>query len=60
MKFFYIISNLVTVGKGSCKRRDALQDAQIAKIKEELENGVRRSGQGLNEKTNLIMGLFLT
>ena len=46
-KFFYVVSNLVTVG-GSCKRRDALRDAQLAKIKEELENGVRRNGQGLN------------
>ncbi|KAM3695736.1 hypothetical protein ACJW31_07G155700 [Castanea mollissima] len=34
-------------------RRDALRDAQFAKIKEDLENGVRRSGQGLNQETNL-------
>ncbi|XP_050255064.1 uncharacterized protein LOC126700944 [Quercus robur] len=39
------ISNLVTVVGDSCKRRDALRDAQFAKIKENLENGVRRSGQ---------------
>ncbi|XP_075658703.1 uncharacterized protein LOC142628502 [Castanea sativa] len=45
--------NLVTVIGGSCKRRDALRDAQFAKIKEDLENGVRRSGQGLNQETNL-------
>ncbi|XP_075669705.1 uncharacterized protein LOC142639402 [Castanea sativa] len=38
----------VTVVRGSCKRQDALRDAQFAKIKEDLENGVRRSGQGLN------------
>ena len=43
-----MVSNLVTVIEGSCKRRDVLQDAQFAKIKEDLENGVRRSGQGLN------------
>ncbi|XP_075675265.1 uncharacterized protein LOC142644566 [Castanea sativa] len=43
----------VTVVGGSCKRPDALQDAQFAKIKEDLENGVRRSGQGLNQETNL-------
>ncbi|XP_075665939.1 uncharacterized protein LOC142635702 [Castanea sativa] len=43
----------VTVVGGSCKRRDALRDAQFAKIKEDLENGVRRSGQGLNQETNL-------
>ena len=52
-KFFYVISNLVTVVGGSYKRRDALRDAQFAKIKEDLENGVYRSGQGLNQKKNL-------
>ena len=40
-----MISNLVTVVGGSCKRRDALRDAQFVKIIEELENGVCRSGQ---------------
>ncbi|KAL4615757.1 hypothetical protein ACB092_07G150100 [Castanea dentata] len=52
-EFFYMVSNLVTVVGGSCKRRDALQNAQFAKIKEDLENGVRRSGQCLNQETNL-------
>ena len=52
-EFFYVVSNLVTVVGGSCKRRDAFRDAQFAKIKEDLENGVRRSGQGLNQETNL-------
>uniref|UniRef100_A0A7N2N1H1 DUF4371 domain-containing protein n=1 Tax=Quercus lobata TaxID=97700 RepID=A0A7N2N1H1_QUELO len=52
-EFFYVVSNLVTVVEGSCKRRDALRDTQFAKIKEDLENGVRRSGQGLNQETNL-------
>ena len=47
-EFFYVVSNLVTVVGGSCKRWDTLQDAQFAKIKEELENDVRRSRQGLN------------
>ena len=47
-EFFYVVSNLVIVVEGFCKRRDALRDAQLAKIKEELENGVRRNGQGLN------------
>ena len=51
-EFFYVISNLVTVVKGSCKRRDALRDAQFAKIKEDLENSVRSSGQDLNQETN--------
>ena len=40
-EFFYVVSNLVTVVGGFCKRRDALRDAQFAKIKEDLENGVR-------------------
>ena len=48
-----MVSNLVTIVGSSCKRRDALQDAQFTKIKEDLENGVRRSGQGLNQETNL-------
>ena len=34
-------------------KRDALQDIQFAKIKQDLENGVHRSGQGLNQETNL-------
>ncbi|KAK4591628.1 hypothetical protein RGQ29_016168 [Quercus rubra] len=52
-EFFYVVSNLVTVVGGSCKRRDVLRDAQFVKIKENLENGVCRSGQGLNQETNL-------
>ena len=53
VEFFHVVSNLVTVVGGSCKRRDVLRDAQFAKIKEDLENGVRRNGQGLNQETNL-------
>ena len=52
-EFFYVVSNLVTVVRGSCKRRDAFHDIQFAKIKEDLENDVRRSGQSLNQETNL-------
>ena len=52
-EFFYVVSNLVIVVRGSCKRWDALRDAQFAKIKEDLENDVRRSGQCLNQETNL-------
>ena len=48
VEFFYVVSNLITIVGGSYKRRDALRDAQLAKIKEELENGVHRNGQGLN------------
>ena len=43
-EFFYVVSNLVTIVGGSCKRLNALRDAQFVKIKEDLENGVRRSG----------------
>ena len=53
VELFYVVNNLVTVVGGSCKRRDTLRDAQFAKIKEELENDVHRSGQGLNQETNL-------
>ena len=52
-EFFYVVSNLVTIVGGSYKRQDAIRDVQFAKIKEELENSVRRSGQGLNQETNL-------
>ena len=47
-EFFYVVSNLVTVVGGSCKRQYALRDAQFAKI-----NGIHRSEQGLNQETNL-------
>ena len=40
-EFFYVVNNSITVVGGSYKRRDALRDAQFAKIKEDLENGVR-------------------
>ena len=45
-EFFYVVSNLVIVVGGSCKRWDALWDSQFAKIKEELAKSVSRSGQG--------------
>ena len=69
-EFFYVVSNLVTVVGGSYKRQDVLRDAQFAKIKEELENGVCRSGQIWIKRQILnvlvihigdhIMGLFST
>ena len=52
-EFFYVVNNLVTVVVGSYKRQDTRRDAQFAKIKEDLENGVRRSGQSLNQQTDL-------
>ncbi|KAK9982990.1 hypothetical protein SO802_032515 [Lithocarpus litseifolius] len=47
-ELFYVISNLVAVVGGSCKRRDALRDAQFAKIKEDLENVIDMQLQELN------------
>ena len=52
-EFFFMVSNLIIVVGGSCKRQDALRDTQFAKIKEDLEKGVRKSRQGLNQETNL-------
>ncbi|CAL5432198.1 unnamed protein product [Camellia sinensis] len=46
-------SVIVNVVGGSCKRRDALRDAQFAKITEALDNGELRSGRGLNQETSL-------
>ncbi|KAL4639221.1 hypothetical protein ACB092_03G202000 [Castanea dentata] len=45
-EFFYVVSNLVTIVGGSCKRRDALRDVQFAKIEEDLENGAMKSFLG--------------
>ena len=53
VEFFYVVSNLVTIVRGSCKRWDAFRDAQFAKIKEELENGVHRNEESLNQEINL-------
>ena len=47
-EFFYVVSNLVIVVGGYCKRRDAIWNAQFAKIIKELENDVCRNGQSLN------------
>ncbi|XP_065621133.1 uncharacterized protein LOC136063986 [Quercus suber] len=57
-KFFYVVSNLVTVVGGSCKRQDAFRDVQFAKIKEDLENGVRRSGQVIDMELQELKNRF--
>ncbi|XP_065632016.1 uncharacterized protein LOC136068588 [Quercus suber] len=57
-KFFYVVSNLVTVVGGSYKRRDALRDTQFVKIKEDLENGVRRSGQVIDMQLQELNNCF--
>ncbi|CAL5422226.1 unnamed protein product [Camellia sinensis] len=52
-ELFCSVANIVNVVGGSCKRRDALRDAQFAKITEALDNGELRSGRGLNQETSL-------
>ncbi|XP_077223437.1 uncharacterized protein LOC143857050 [Tasmannia lanceolata] len=47
---YYVHLNVVG---GSCKRHDILQEIQLAKIKEALENGELSNGQGLNQETTL-------
>ncbi|XP_077219638.1 uncharacterized protein LOC143853793 [Tasmannia lanceolata] len=50
---FFLFTNVVNVVGGSCKRHDILQEIQLAKIKEALENGELSNGQGLNQETTL-------
>ena len=52
-EFFYVVSNLVTVVRGSCKRQNAIRDTQFAKIKEDLKNSVHKKGQVLDQETTL-------
>ncbi|XP_058222969.1 uncharacterized protein LOC131332690 [Rhododendron vialii] len=46
------VANIVTVVGGSCKRHDALQNAQVANLQKAL-NGDLKSGRGLNQVTTL-------
>ncbi|XP_077234687.1 uncharacterized protein LOC143876892 [Tasmannia lanceolata] len=50
---FFLVTNVVNVVGGSCKRHDILQEIQLAKIKEAFENGELSNGQGLNQETTL-------
>jgi hypothetical protein len=52
-EFFCLVAKLINVVGGSCKRRDALRDAQFVEIEKALDMGELRSGQGLNQETNL-------
>ena len=52
-EFIYVVSNLVTVVGGSCKRQNAIRDTQFAKIKEDLKNVAHKNGQVLNQETTL-------
>ena len=52
-KFFSLVSKIVTIVGASCKRREFLRNAQLAKITEALNLGELESGQGLNQETSL-------
>ncbi|XP_057440073.1 uncharacterized protein LOC130731930, partial [Lotus japonicus] len=51
--FFNLVSKLMNVVGGSCKRVDMLHEKQLEHIREELSRGEISSGQGLNQETNL-------
>lgn len=50
---FNILSNLVNVVGGSCKRRDILREKQASKVIEALSSGEITSGRGLNQESSL-------
>uniref|UniRef100_A0A2N9GI12 TTF-type domain-containing protein n=1 Tax=Fagus sylvatica TaxID=28930 RepID=A0A2N9GI12_FAGSY len=52
-EFFCLVAKLINIVGGSCKRRDALRDAQFVEIEKALDMGELQSGQGLNQETNL-------
>ncbi|KAL4600720.1 hypothetical protein ACB092_11G218600 [Castanea dentata] len=52
-EFFSLVSKIVAIVGASCKRREFLQNAQLAKITEALNLGELESGQGLNQETSL-------
>ena len=51
---FALVSNIVNVVGGSCKRRDILREKQAAKIIEALSNNDIGSGRGLNQESTLV------
>lgn len=52
-EIFSVLTRLVNVAGGSCKRQDMLRETQSAKVVEALDNGDLQSGQGLNQETSL-------
>lgn len=50
---FSLISTIINVVGGSCKRNDMLLERQIIKVQDALENGEIVSGKGLNQETSL-------
>ncbi|XP_057476937.1 uncharacterized protein LOC130764654 [Actinidia eriantha] len=51
--FFNLISNVLNVVEGSCKRHDTLLEIQAAKVYKALNAGELQSGRGLNQESNL-------
>nr|XP_023908720.1 zinc finger MYM-type protein 1-like [Quercus suber] len=52
-EFFSLVNKIVTIVGASCKRREFLRNAQLAKITEASNLGELESGQGLNQETSL-------
>ena len=50
---FNLISNVLNVVGGSCKRHDTLLEIQAAKVYKALNAGELQSGRGLNQESNL-------
>ncbi|XP_057461111.1 uncharacterized protein LOC130751528 [Actinidia eriantha] len=51
--FFNLISNVLNVVGGSCKRHDTLLEIQAAEVYKALNAGELQSGRGLNQESNL-------
>jgi hypothetical protein len=51
--FFLMISDIVNVAGGSCKRSDVLQATHKQTVDELIESGEIETGRGLNQETNL-------
>ncbi|KAJ9537272.1 hypothetical protein OSB04_030005 [Centaurea solstitialis] len=51
---FLLLTNVVNVVGGSCKRRDRLREQQAAKVIKALDVGEISSGRGLNQETSLV------
>ena len=52
-EFLSFVSKIVTIVGVSCKKREFLQNVQLAKIQEALNLGELKSGQDLNQETIL-------
>ena len=51
--FFLIISDIVNVAGGYCKRSDVLQATHKQTVHELIESGEIETGRGLNQETTL-------